>query len=341
MPKFKIIQSNPSQFKNDIFIFWKEYLPGTPSSRLEWMDDNPAGSAIWLFAIEEKSGELAGTISLFPKDLFINGKSIKVAVVGDFMLHNKFRVFGPALDLLKGAKEYLEQGVFDFLYTIPNPLSQKIAERVGFRPAHKLQSLVCPQQCDFLIKRYAGIFPVKVFEKPLLFSLKLFSRATYARCRGVFEEIDWKDKQLFGEFCQRLRENSEIIMQGNYDLSYLDWRYLQNPEFDFQIFTFKKQPGGDILGLFVFVLGRDRLQLYDMAVVDDNTVPAIISMINDVCSKENLGGVYFSISENHRLLPMVKKCCFLDTKDKAEIYTFPENIKGICRWNFTSADRNI
>ena len=101
MSKFKIFQDNPKKYKKEILSFWEEYLPGTSPKRLEWMNENPAGPVIWIFAVEEKTGKLAGTISLFPKQLFVNGKMVKAAILGDFMLHKKFRVFGPVLDLLK------------------------------------------------------------------------------------------------------------------------------------------------------------------------------------------------------------------------------------------------
>ena len=341
MPKFKIIQDNPQKFKSQILNFWKEYLPGTPLARLDWMENNPAGHAIWLFAIEEKTGRLAGTISLFPKDLFLNGKKIKAAILGDFMLHEKFRVFGPALSLLKAAKAFKEKGEFDFLYTIPNLKSKKLVERVGFISAGKCYSLMHPQKLDFLIKKYVGYFFAKILEKPLLLTLRLFSRATYAGFPGVLEGIDWHDDKAFNEFFRQVSKRHIGLMTGDYSLAYLDWRYRQNPEFDSQIFTFRERTGGDILGFFVFSLNEHSLELYDIVVLDNKMILAMIKKISAICKKAKCRKIYTLIYEDNPLLPVFKKCCFFDTKDQIEIYTYPEEIKEIEQWSFTSADRNI
>ena len=268
MPKFKIIQDNPQKFKSQILNFWKEYLPGTPLARLDWMENNPAGHAIWLFAIEEKTGRLAGTISLFPKDLFLNGKKIKAAILGDFMLHEKFRVFGPALSLLKAAKAFKEKGEFDFLYTIPNLKSKKLVERVGFISAGKCYSLMHPQKLDFLIKKYVGYFFAKILEKPLLLTLRLFSRATYAGFPGVLEGIDWHDDKAFNEFFRQVSKRHIGLMTGDYSLAYLNWRYRQNPEFDFQVLKEKLIPVAR-----AFDLTEDESDYYELLGVSRDADP--------------------------------------------------------------------
>ena len=341
MSKFKIIQDNPYLFKNEILDFWKNYLPGTPAARLDWMENNPVGPAIWLFAIEEKTGKLVGTISLFPKELFLDGEKIKSAILGDFMVHHKFRVFGPAFALLKEAIAYQKQGAFDFIYTIPNSKSKKIIGKFGFRSAGELYSMMCPQQCHFVIEKYVGSLVAKILDKPLLLALTLYSRATYAGCPGIFEEIDWHNDEAFNEFCQQICKSHIGLMTGDYSLIYLDWRYRQNPEFDFQVFTFRKRAGENIQGLFIISLAKHRLELYDIQALDKKNIPAIIKKIIVICKKAKSRGIYCSIYENNPFLPVLKKCSFFDTKDRIEIYIYPEKIKGIEQWSFTSGDRNI
>lgn len=320
--------------------FWEEYLPRTPPVRFDWMESNPAGSAIWLFAIEEKTGMLAGMISLFPKDLFLDGKKIKAAILGDFMLHEKFRVFGPALDLLKAAIAFQKQGEFDFLYTIPNQKSKKIVERAGFRPAGNLYSMMCPQRCDFFIDKYVGSLAAKILEKPLMLILRIFSQATYVVCPGVVEETDWRD-DAFDEFFQQASKSHMGLMTGDYSLSYLDWRYRQNQEFDFQVFTFRERVGADILGFFALSSNKYRLELYAVVALNNEILLAMINKVYTICKEKKCRGIYSSIYENNPLLPIVKRCCFFDTKDQVEIYTYPEEIREIEQWAFTAADRNI
>lgn len=340
MPKFKIIQDDPQKFKTNILNFWKEYLPGTPPGRFEWMENNPAGPAIWLFAIEEKTGQFAGTISLFPKDLFLDGKKIKAAILGDIMVHHNFRVFGPAQALVKTAIAYQEQGKFDFLYTVPNMKSKKLVERAGFQSNGAIYSMVCPQRLYFLLEKYVGSFFAKIIEKPLLLIMKLFSQVTYTGCSGIFKEIEWHEEEI-NEFNKKVSIMDTSLMTGDHSLTYLDWRYLQNPELDFKIFIYRKQEGEDIQGFFIFSLNNDRFELYDIVSLDNKIIPVMLKNIIKISKKSKSRGIYYSIFANNPILPLIKKCGFIDTKDEIEIYTYPVKVEGFKRWAFSSADRNI
>jgi RimJ/RimL family protein N-acetyltransferase len=340
MANFHIFRENPARFREQILRFWEEYLPGTPPGRLDWLEHNPAGPTIWLFAVEEKTGELAGTISLFPKDLFFGGKKIKAAILGDYMLHSKYRVFGPALSLLKAARDCREQENFDFLYTIPNAQSKKIIEKVGFRSAGSLYTLMYPRHFDFLLKKYTGARMAKILEKPLLFTLKLFSQATYAGFKGRYETIDWQN-EAFDEFCHRVLASHSQCMTGEYSLPYMDWRYRQNPEYNFQLITSRRHPDGGLQGFFVVSENNHRLELYDLVTFRGESDKAMIKKIVAIAEQINCRGIYCMVNQNNPLLAILKKCCFFDTKDHAELFTYPENVEALQYWCFTSADRNI
>ena len=340
MPKFKIIQADPSQFKAEILHFWEKYLPGTPPARLEWMKNNPAGSANWLFAIDEKTGTLAGSISLLPKDLFYNGKKIKAAILGDFMLHKKYRVFGPALNLLKENITKQQAGEYDFLYTVPNEQATKIAQRVGFIPAGELFSMLRPHQCNEFLKKRLGALPAAILGKPLSCFLDCCSRSTYTRGSMYFSEVDWNSSDI-DIFFEELRHTKRSIMIGDYSLSYLDWRYRNNPECKFQIITCRKDISEPVEGLFVFSLIHGQVELYDIMSTDDRLIPFILKQISIICKRENCRGIYNLIFEKHPALSLLKKCCFFNVKGHIELLTYPGNIPEIQNWAFTSADRNI
>jgi len=340
MAKFKIIQADPSQFKTEILSFWKEYLPETSPARLEWMERNPAGSAIWLFALEGKTGGLAGTISLFPKQLFYKGQIIHAAILGDFMLHKKFRVFGPALDLLKEAIARQEKGQFDFLYTVPNLQSKKIAERAGFRSIGKLYSLIRPLQCDFYLKERCGSLSAKILGKLVSLLLDVFSWIPSVGKSIVVEEMNWHDIAL-DEFCRKSREKKPAVMAGDCSRAYFNWRFRQNPEVEFYIYSWRNRIGGPIQGVFIVSLNQQRIELYDIIALEDKYILPILGEISKIYNKQKCVAIYSSIFKNNPLLPLMKKGCFFDTKDQVKIYTYPDEILETKCWAFTSADRNI
>ena len=340
MSRFNIIQADPYQFKNKILEFWEKYLPGTPFARFEWLANNPAGPTIWLFAIEKKTGKLAGTISLFPKDLFYHQKKIKTAILGDFMLHEKFRVFGPALDLIKAAVAFKERGEFDFLYTIPNPQSRKIAQRVGFNSAGKIYSMMHPLQCDLIMEKYLGHLPAKILRIPASLALNLCSRTTYVTHNRTFMyETDWNELDI-DNFCSNIRIKNRV-MTGDCGRAYLRWRYGENPESEFRILCCRQHEGGPIKGLSVFSVHESRMELFDIMAVADKFILMMLKKIESIAKNTKCRGIYFSVHENNPLLPLIRSCCFFDTKDMAEIYVYPEQTSSFDHWAFTSADRNI
>jgi len=339
--RFKIIQEDAAHFRQQILRFWDEYLPGTPPGRLDWMENNPAGPAIWLFAVEEKSGDLAGMISLFPKELRFDGKKIKAAVLGDIMVHKRYRGYGAALNLIKAATAYRDHWEFEFIYTIPNMKSKYVVKRAKFVSAGRLYSMMRPQRCDFLLGKYVGNFWAKILEKPLLLTLDFFSRATYVSSSGIFEEADWHDNAL-NVFLSKISNKHNGLLIGEHSNTYLDWRYRQNPHSNFKIFSFRENTGEEIIGLCIFAVHSQRLELYDIAALDNKIILAMIKKLTKICKEGKCRGVYSSIYVNNPLLNLVKTCCFFDAKDLAEIYIYPyEVIKEIEHWAFTSADRNI
>lgn len=340
MSKFKIIKRNPHQFKKQILEFWEKYLPGTPANRLDWMGKNPAGAAIWLFAIEQKTGKLAGIISLLPKKLFLDNKIIRAGILGDFMLHPEYRAFGPALDLLKAAIALQGQGKFDFLYTIPNLKSKKIAERAGFKSVGQLYTLMRPQETVFWLEKYMSPVAAKVLQWPAMLAVKILSRETYVYCRGDFVELDWSDSS-FDVFAEQWKKDQSGMLTGDHQLSYLKWRYLENPESNFRIITFRKHETGDLLGFFVVSIKNNRLEIYDLVAAESRYIYTMIKKITDISKSENCRGVYGVMFDKNPLMTFARKCCFFDIKDDAEIFTSPGSSEDISQWYFTSADRNI
>ena len=156
MPKFRIITGGPSRYKEEIARFWREYLPGTPPERFDWMRTNPAGPAIWFFAIEEKTSTLAGTISLMPKDMLVDGSPVRACIMGDYMIGGRYRVFGPALDLQKAVTKDFSNLGFRFIYTVPNQASIKIIERMGFVEMMRLRTLIKPVKALPYLKKYVN-----------------------------------------------------------------------------------------------------------------------------------------------------------------------------------------
>ena len=76
MGKYNIIKTtDPSDFREQIINFWKDYLPDTTAYRFNWLlKGNPAGRTIWILAFLDQTDSLVGTVSLMPKEIMQKGK---------------------------------------------------------------------------------------------------------------------------------------------------------------------------------------------------------------------------------------------------------------------------
>ena len=90
MAAFSIIQADPDKYKNEILTLWKNNLPDTPRGRLEWMKNKLEGQPIWYLAIYEETGKVAGSVSIIPRNIRVNGKTNSAGILGDFMVEKPF-----------------------------------------------------------------------------------------------------------------------------------------------------------------------------------------------------------------------------------------------------------
>src|SRR6185436_12415022 len=120
MTKFEIRQVSPTEHTQQIRGFWQKYLPVTPMARLEWLEGNPAGATLWLFAYDGKTQEVAGMVSITKKEIYVEGKLVSVGILGDLMAGERYRVFGPAMQLIREGVAAARNAAISWVYTIPN-----------------------------------------------------------------------------------------------------------------------------------------------------------------------------------------------------------------------------
>jgi len=335
-----IITHNKAQsFKGQIIKMWNEYLPGTPGERFEWMQDNPAGDAIWYLAIDEKSNELAGTISIMPRNMTINNRNIKVGIVGDFMTGYKYRVFGPAIELQKTVINSMSELGLEFIYSIPNDASIKLAERVGFRNIAKLLYLVKPIKLDHYLCKYINRHLSKLISPIVEQLLKIISKESYVISKGVYKE----HKSINGSFdifWERYKDiNSGLI--GNHDSDYLQWRFKQNPLQKYRILSYEEKASEDISGYIIFCINTNKMEIHDVVSFNEKITDKLIKKIIEMARKENCQAIYIRISEENPLMNQLKNYRFIDAKGDACVLVYGKNESIYEHWSFFEGDRNL
>lgn len=340
MSEYEVLQIDPAQHKEGILKFWEDYLPGTPVGRFEWLNrGNPAGEAIWFFAFNRKNNDIAGVISIMPKEITLKGRTMRGGILGDFMVQSKYRVFGPNLLLPKTVLSRLSNKGLNFFYTVPNLKSEEIMKRVGFNKAGVMYSLVKVIRTRHYLNKYLNFFAGHCISPFADVCLRTISRETYVSGAGVFEETAVIDDP-FDFLWQRVKFQQPQMM-GDHSPSYIRWRYLQNPLHKFRVLTYKKESNGDLLGFIVFTIERERLYIFDIIALERTYINRLLKKVISIGMKEYCVSICIDVFETNPLLPLLKSFGFLNARSDIPIYSFGgENVLfQDCR--FFGGDRNI
>jgi hypothetical protein len=342
MGKYTVVYSDdPVEHRESIFEFWKEYLPGTPPERLEWMTrGNPAGPAIWFFAIAQDSSEVAGIASLLPRNMWRRGKTYRAGIMGDFMIHKKHRAFGPNILLPKTIIAHLEKLGFDFMYTLPNAASHKICQRIGLKRIKEISTYMRPVTSKSFLNKYIPTVMVDVCAPILDTAMRITSRETFTRAKGIFEEVDEIDDS-FNLLWEKVKLKKEALIT-EMSSAYLTWRYVKNPFHSFRFITYKTGSDEDLSGFAAFcTTARNNLELYDIVAMERRSRERLIKKMIEVASSEQRDKIYFISSRPSKVLDGLRSFRFIDVKDNVDLYCETTAEVNLESWEFSNADRNI
>ena len=339
MAKYEIQQKDPAEYKDQLIEFWEEYLPGTPRGRLEWMNENPAGRPTWFFAFDKKTGNMVGTISIMPRLLSYKGQVIRTGSFGDIMVHKKFRVLGPALQLPKTlVKEYASLG-YDCIYALPNADAKKLMKWAGLKYENTLSHYVKPLSIKPYIEKKVPAPLDSILAKVVDPWMKLVSRETYDMSGDhVCEEHEIDSS--FDIFWNDLKNDSVCII-GDRSSQYLKWKYQLNPLATYSFITAREKKSSRLMGYMFFTIENDRMSIIDLIALDNKRLLPLIKKGAAIGKSEGCKALYIRINRNNRIVPILNKCLFVDGKDDADLLFLSTETMLQDEWDFLDVDRNI
>jgi len=341
MARFIITNEDPAPYRDRIVQFWDEYLPGTPSQRFEWLSQgNPAGNAIWFFAFEENSRELAGLMSITPKEIGVSGEKIRVGIAGDFMVSSKYRVLGPTFHLVKKAVNSCREFGLHALYTIPNQESRKIMMKSGFDSGEVLISFVKPLDIHYYLAKKVPSWFARVLSPILSIAIRRISLEIYTPLSGCYSGNDNFDESYDKFFQSKLKINTSVMsFRGS---SYLKWRYGNNPAHKFRVLSYQDEPETDLSGYIIYTKTSDnRYLIYDTLFTDETVFKRLLKKLIVIASQENGRAIHMTISSNNKsFIDVLHQFRFFDDGDRSELLVSGGDMQ-LEKWAILLGDRNI
>lgn len=338
MAKFDISQVNPYKYKNEIITLWRNNLPGTPERRLDWMENNPEGKAIWYLATDKTTKKIAGAISIMPRRVRTKAKTYLTGIVGDFMVQKEYQVFGPALQLLKTTVRDHPKLGFDFLYTFPNQAAEKIALRAGFQNIGLVSRFAMPLRIKHQLKKYIPSNFVKLIAPGLELGLRLFSNDIYIRPNGSFLEIE----QFSPDFDLFFKEIENLWSAlGERSTKYLNWKYFRNPLYRFRVFTYNRCLDNTIQGYLIFTVQNNDAHIFDILVSQEKILRGLLAQFMKIARKSGYFSVSIRVLQNNPLLRDIKSFGFFDRTQDVPLLFAGNPALAPQGWVFFDGDRNI
>jgi hypothetical protein len=340
MVSFEILQKDPADYRETIISLWRQYLPGTPEQRYDWLcHENPAGAAFWFFAFDPATGELAGLISLMLRQMFLDGKPKRVGILGDFIVTKNFRVYGPGLLLPKTVLERYTSLGFDGLYTIPNAESLKIMIRVGMTERDNIRHLIKPLALQsYLRSRHVGLL-ASVFAPLGNLALRFLSRETYALRRGIVREESDVDESFDALWAEVKSRHPGLI--GDRSAVYLRWKFLRNPLLGCRVITVRAGAEETLRGYLLFEITGDRLAVVDLLAAERPFILSLLRATARIARVEGCKAIYLRIGSHDPVISLLSQCLFVDARDELRVFVHAPEKRLFDHWYFVDGDRNI
>jgi len=274
--------------RQELIALLERNIPGKQTRHFQWRhEDNPAGPG-WSWVIyDRKSGAASAMASVYPRQMYIDGKQVLCGQVGEFVVDTTLRSLGPAVMLQRATFDPVDTGAVDLCYDCP-PHAQGMSTfvRLGMSPSCEVFRYALLLRSDeFIEKRFGrGLWTkAAVVAANLLLGMRAPKRST----TGL--EVDWLDGRFGEEFSEldKLVPSSGVI-RASRSAEVLNWRYRTNPELTFRVLVARR--AGQLLGFLVFVVHDDKrvsiCDLFGRQLSDAG--PALLEAAIESCRKEKL-----------------------------------------------------
>ncbi len=347
---YSIIQADLQKDKQSIISLWKKNFQQILEGRYSWIyENNPSGLPVCFLLKYDGDNSIVGTISLFPRAMFLQGQRIQAYICGDLVVDKKHRSLGPALSLFKAAISKCEGETSSILISVPNKSSEPVSLRAGF------QILGEYTQMTRIIKTYPYIrkkLKLSFFPRLISIPLDVFlyfrnldlntahsKSCHYEILENVDDRFDNFGRQLIGRYS----------LKGEVCESHLNWRFIQSPYADYKIFAVSQKGVNNLIAYLVYFMTNNRIQIVDFAFNNSESAPDIL-FSSFYRRQKSLGidSIALSFVGSSKLIDQLKKNRFSERSRESKIIVYaPSSHKEIISemkvgyWYLTSADNDV
>ncbi len=339
------VEIRPVSIKEDraelIGILLRNFGPGQ-DTRLDWRAvDNPVGPAWIWFAFDRGKRTVVGTVSVFPRRLFVDGKLVVCGQVGAFVVDTAYRSLGPAVLLQRKTFEPVDCGSIAFCYDCPpHDRGMSTFIRLGMRPSCEVTRYVLLLNADEFFRKRLG---KGAWTTPLVTTanLLLAIRTRAGSSRNV--EVSELHEPFGEEFSDLDRRVTSLgVVRASRSAELLNWRYRQNPESRTGVLVARRS--GELLGFLIFWTSDRGAYIVDLFGLQlDETGAALLDGAIDICKRKKLNSLHGYCSFQSELQGLFGSFGFRPRETDARVVAYANGqtsrlLNAPIRWIFSHAE---
>jgi hypothetical protein len=320
-------------------------------ARFDWsLSCNPYGQPRAWLAIDESSDKVIGSVSAFPRRIWVNGQPRLGWNGADTSIDQEFRTLGVALKLRRAVKACVDRGEMRFLYSHPVDNMAAVLKKIGHVVTGQFARHGIILRFDRFIKNAVGknFFASLLAQtaNPLLRTWAWQGNLSSANGAVVRLQTQNRFDPEFDALFERVAKNHPVISER--DAKFLSWRFLQNPlHRQFRIFRLEAE--NRLVGYAIVDFAGDGARILDFLVEDHrNDLRTLLAGIICWLRPKGICSVSVRLNGHNPALSLLRRFgpTSLDTvnsniaihaaADKADRLVLDER-----NWFMTQADRDV
>lgn len=299
-----------------------------------------------ILLVSSSKEKIIGMISVTYREILFNGDKLIAGELGDGFIMKKYNRKGMFRALLKESKNITLKDNCNFIYGTPNHLALPGELKAGYRivPGLEIKNLILPLNINSILRKRFNL-PFIGHMISIFFILFNFLKSVFSQ-NVLSSKIHIKNISEFPDEIEllfdRCRSDYDWIVKR--DKSYLDWRFLKNPDHYLNYLIFENKR---VIGYFVMKICNQRgLKIGYIAdyLIEKRCMKYEVEIKNnfiELFKNQGVDLVSIWINKKNFLYKIFKKIGFIYYKN-IPVIVYKNQLKNLKKkdfiWHFTLAD---
>ena len=271
---FEVTRPAAVALRAPLLDLWRRNLPTAAEHRFDWLYGSGRSQA-WM--IGEHGAPPMGAAGLLLRQTAVEGTVIPGGSPIDLNVDQTQRSVGPALTLVRSILNTADHEGRSILFGMPNRAATAVMKRAGYREIGEFSAWTKLLSIEQLLRgklrpRWAARLVAPVINQGLAWAGSEW-RTRLPKNIVVQSVVSFDHR--FDTLWQRVTNRFDVI--GERTEGFLNWRFTQCPDLNYQVFTLNDRATQELLGYVVWYVDEGAFSISDLLAVDEPTTALLLA----------------------------------------------------------------